>query len=51
MKFDSSTLLRRKKYPIFLLCVILTTWYVFVDLVVNVDVDVYACVYARLYVS
>ena len=33
MKFDSSTLFRRKKYPIFLLCVILTTWYVFVDLV------------------
>ena len=33
MRLDRTTLFRRKKYTIFLLCTILTTWYVFADLV------------------
>ena len=33
MNFDKDIFLKRKKYPIFLLFIILTTWFVFVDLV------------------
>ena len=33
MIFDKDIFLKRKKYPIFLLFIILTTWFVFVDLV------------------
>ena len=33
MNFDKEIFLKRKKYPIFLLFIILTTWLVFVDLV------------------
>jgi phosphonate transport system permease protein len=33
MKFDKEIIFKRKKYPLFLLFIILTTWFVFVDLV------------------
>ena len=33
MKFDKEIIFKRKKYPIFLFFIILTTWFVFVDLV------------------